>query len=163
MQYSLVPITAGRWRKLACQWVSKLQHHFTVGPLCQRQKKYDKIPYVQFFIVFYQNRGLQEGYEVIPVLDPTFPQDLLDLLPQPPSLLLLLPPTPFLHNVPIWATGPKDSLHISPLLQNPVQQQHKAGLIISQEPATCQEKCHLWGRSPMEKDGHPVTHTIDHF
>lgn len=54
-------------------------------------KKLD--PYVQFFMAFYQNKGLQKGcglpsMKVTPVLDPPS-ECLLDLLPAPsvPSLL----------------------------------------------------------------------------
>ena len=57
------------------------------------------------------------------------------------SLTLLLPllPDPLPSYVPIWAPGPRGSLHTSPLPQNPIWQAHKVGLITSQGPQPCRK------------------------
>ena len=95
-------------------------------------------------MALYQNKPFQKGHglfstEEIPVLDLLPRTFLISSL----ALLLLLCPCylPF---------GP---LHTSPILQNPVQQRQRAGLITSKGPPTQQEKYFLGGKSPVEKEG----------
>lgn len=73
------------------------------------------------------------------------PEDLSDLLRNPPPPAPSLPPSIICHNLGHRHEGP---LHTSLIPQNPVQQ-----LITSQGPTTHQGKYFLWGRSLMEKEG----------
>ena len=78
--------------------------------LCQRQKKWNEIPYVQFFMVLYPNKGLHKGcglssIEVILVLHPPS-EDLLDLFPNPLPTALSLPPSFICPNLGQRPVGP---------------------------------------------------------
>ena len=78
--------------------------------LCQRQKERDEIPYVQFFMVLYPNKGLHKGcglssIEVILVLHPPS-EDLLDLFPNPLPTALSLPPSFICPNLGQRPVGP---------------------------------------------------------
>ena len=76
MLYSLALIPAVRWGKLACQWISKLQHHFTTGHAMSETKEMGwNSLCLAFFVGLYQNRDLRKGcrlfsVEIILVLDP---------------------------------------------------------------------------------------------
>lgn len=82
--------------------------------ICPRQKNWDEIPTIQF-MALKQNKCLQKGCgfsptEVIPVLDP-LPEDLLDLLPNPPPTAPSLSPSFIYPNMGHRTEGP---LHTSP-------------------------------------------------
>lgn len=106
MLYSLASIPPGNGESWPISGYINYNTILQLGLLCLRQKKWDEIPCVWFFMTLHQNKGLQERCElsfteVIPVLGPPLKTSLISSV----TLLLLLPPYPLPSYVPIWATG----------------------------------------------------------
>ena len=126
--------------------------------LCQRWKKWDKIPCLVFYGLISEQRP-SKGLWAHPYWSntslwpscwgPSWPP------PTPPPTAPAIPPSCIYQNLGHRSQPPpphSHQPHTSPFPQNPAWQVCKVGIITSQGPTTLQMKYSFYGRCPMEKE-----------